>query len=500
MTAEEFNNSPRLIVARLLRDVWRAAILLVLLERWGNGLPGPWPTVLRVLVLIIIAAFVLEPVAAVFFTRLRVDQDRLGLRVGLIAPTERTSALTAVSSVQVDEPWYLRALGLRSVTIAAQGVESSAFVMAGLRTADALRLASLVGVAESSAGAEAEADDPTPGGSDRSRPTEPHPTDGEPPSSDGPTARRTVTYAPTRWDLAATIASQGTLVLAAVAVVGVAEEVGDLLGVDVVAAGSTQRPWVLALLVLGLLLVSGVAAALRFRGFVIERSAAGSYRVSYGAVERTSHTISRDQVVAVAMVTTPLDALMGTSRVVLSAARLRESPMGDVRFPSIRRARAVQLVRELTGARLPELDRAVSRWSGLVPVLALLGTAGLVAVLPRSALWVTAVEAVVALVVVVLLLQYLTGRVQVAADDSYVVWSRVGLSRTTSVYSAGCARVVVVRRAAGLPVGNLTMVGFAHRREVRRKPVRSADVLTALRRVQQSATARPWAPTAEGAR
>lgn len=496
MTHGDFRNSPKFILARLLRDVWRVAALLVALQAWGMRFTEPWPTILRVVVVVVVAAFVIEPVGVVLFKRLRLQGDELVLRVGLIAPMERTSALTAVSSVQVDEPWYLRALGLRTVTIAAQGVES--FVMEGLRADDAARLTALAEHAPPSA---VSGRDPEPdaGPGPDAAPVDSGRDDAGRPQEDPATERHgDVAYTATRRDLAATIVSQGTLVLAIGAIVGLAEEVGGLVGLDVVAVGLRQDGWVLALVAVGLVAVSSVVAALRFGGFAIERTPAGAYRVAYGAVERTAHTVRRDQVVAVGLVTTPLDALMGTTRVVLSTAALRGAPMGEVRFPSLRRRDAVRIVREVTGVALPELDDAATRRSAVVPVLALLVTTGVVALLPRAALWLTAAEAVVVLVLVVLLLQYLTGRALVAADGSYVVWSRVGLSRTTTAYSAGCARAVVLRRAWGLQVGTLTLVGFAHRREVRRKPVRSPELFTALRRVQANATTRPWTSVPTG--
>ena len=132
----------------------------------------------------------------------------------------------------------------------------------------------------------------------------------------------------------ATVLAHGTLVVAAVAVIGFAEDAANLFGLSLTAAAVDSWLALLAFGAAGGLLVGGFAAA-TFRGMLIESTDERTIRITYGGIERTTHTVRRDQIVAVGYLVTPMDMALGTRQLVLSTAQLRHSPMGRIKLPSI---------------------------------------------------------------------------------------------------------------------------------------------------------------------
>ena len=478
MNEQEFKNSSRLVPARLFASTWSAALLVVGLKGWAFQLPSPWPVVSVVIGALVVIGLLADPFIAVFLKRVVVDDDRISMRVGGISPVERVSPLSRINSVQVDQSWSLRLFRLSNVTMVAQGEEASAFVLEGLTQPDVQRLMMML------EGKVSELDKAhLPKGLHEVT------TSQDALREAGPDVDDAFVYRSNGRDLAATALATGAVAVAASATLGLGHNISDLTGWDMASTFSGSLVGSIALVTL-LVAVSALLAALRFRGLTIVSRDGASFDVRYGTVGRLSHSISRDQVVAVRLTMTPFDVLLGTRQVTLSTARLRRSSMGDITFPSMREAEAQRLLASIMGQH-PTEQRPSARWL-IRPFVLVLWCAFCLSQLTWSNPWLSAGAALLIVVIVVTLWKYLTTRVAIAPDRSHLSITHIALSHSVWLYTPACVRVATTRRIRPLSLANLTVVSFAHRRNVVRTVIRPKNTIDELGAFQRQVQDRPW--------
>lgn len=479
MHAQEFQSSTWLVPARLLRTAWSAVLLVAGLKGWAFNLPSPWPVVLAVVGSLAMVALVVDPFIAVLLKRVVVETDHISMRVGLISPVERLSPLNRINSVQVDQSWNLRLFRLSSVTIVAQGEEGSAFVLEGLTKDNVRRLMLAL-------------EGKVPGVAEGDRPEERHGVTIPQAAvvEAGSDVEGAFFYQSNNRDLMATVLATGAVVVTASAAIGFGDNVNDLTGLNVDSMFSGSLVVAIALVTL-LVAVSSLMAALRFRRLTIVSRDGASFEVSYGTVGRVSHAISRDQVVAVGLTMTPFDVLLGTRQVTLSTAELRHSAMGDIKFPSMREAEAQRLLASIMGQQ-PTEERPSARWL-IRPLVLLILCVIPLSQLTWSSLWVSAGAALLIVILIFMLWNYLTARVVVATDRSHLTITHIALSHSVWLYTPQCVRVATARHIRPFSLTNLTVVCFAHRRNVvRTVVVRPEDTMDDLGRLQRQVQDRPW--------
>ncbi len=470
-----FRNSLRHLFGTSLVRLPGLALVLSALDRYAALLPWWWFEILLTLFLLVTVPVLAAPVWAARFRILTVDGDVVVLRLGWFAPETRMTTRAQVTSVQVDEPLAQRLSGVRSVTILTSGATSSAIQMPALLPRDAFALERLL-LAEAPPRAGTAAADVVEGGVSPSVGLEAASFGG----SAVPAAEcRSVLYRASARDIVATSVSGGYVLVMAAAVIGAAQEVAGLLdGTALAVSWADPRMWVLAIVALSLGVMALIAA--RFRDFRIEQTANGQLRIAYGALERRQHNISPGQVVAVTLMRTPVDLVLRTSRLVFSTAWLSDGSHKRLVFPSMPPAVAARVVADAVGRHIPALFVERGRWwvAGPVPILAAAAAAvvlGLPAIGPRGTAAVVGGGLALGLVVA----RYVLSAVS-ATPSHDVVRHTVGLSHKVTVYFPGTVSAVVERRVPGIPLRNVTVLGWAHRRFVHRVPARSAGVAAEL--------------------
>jgi uncharacterized membrane protein YdbT with pleckstrin-like domain len=469
MTTESaFRNSLLLIPALLTKNAARIAIALVGSQFVIERVSDPWSTLLQWLPLVIVAGYLLDPVGLILFKRASVG-DEFALTTGWLTRVTSVCPVNSITAVQVDEPWYLRPYRLQAVTAVAQGAVSATYVLEGLTRGDAERLAALV---ERRSG---------PSDLPPAQSTETGPVP-EPPEEE---SVPTLLYAASKRDLLATVLSSGAVFLAALSVVGLVDQGLEFLSVDadsLVPQSAVQ--W--ALLVGGVTVGATLAALLRFWGFVIEQIEDQTYRLSYGALDRTTHTITQGSLEAVHLIVTPIDAMLRRQRVVLSTATLRSSPLGRVQFPSVRADVAGELITAVMGARPAGSTAPATKGWVFLPLTALALVSIAIAPLPRPTWWWLVIQIVIAVALAAGLVRYLTGRLDFADTEHGAALTRIGLVRTTSFYAPQCVRSVLLRTMPRLRLGQLSVVLYANARAVWRWPVASRADFERLVRLHDS--------------
>ena len=493
-----FRNSVRHLGGTCLTRLPPVVLVISQLDRYAATLPWWWFEIILALFALVAVPVLITPVWAARFRTLTVDGDVLKLRSGWFAPETRVTTLAQITSVQVDEPLSQRLSGVRAVTILTSGVTSRTLTMPALLPGDALTLERLlVGAGSQCAGtASSFLDDAVvspPIGPETAR------------SADAVRADEgvTVLYRAGARDIVATSVSGGYVVVMAAAAIGAVQEVDDLVGGTPFAVSwADPRAWLLVIVAVSLLVMALIAA--RFRGFRIEQTAGGELRIAYGALERTQHTISPGQVVAVTLVRTPVDLVLGTTRLVFSTGWLSDGSSKPLVFPSMPQAVAARVVADAVGRQIPELFVELRRWWAVWPVPIMAAAVAIVLGVPAIGPWGTIAVVGGGLVLGLVVARYVLSAVSVTASDD-VVCRTVGLNHKVTVHFPGTVSSVVERRVPGIPVRNVTVLGWAHRRVVHRVPVRSAHATAAVRGSLRRSVARveasidPTSPAQRGA-
>lgn len=491
MEAVTFRNSHRHLLGNWLVRLPAVALMVSALNRYAAVLSW-WSDILLAVFVLLTVPVLFAPLWAARFRTLTVDGDALVLRRGWFAPETRATARAQVTSVQVDEPLSQRLSGVRSVTILTSDATRGALEMPALVPSDVAALERMLAVVPRQSGT---ADS----GVAEEAATPPGDCNTVGSSLDDVRAAEgaNVLYRASVRDILATSVSGGYVLVMAGAVVGAAQEVGGWL--DGAAVVTSWAGPLTVFLSIGALLVGVMAlVAARFKDFRIERTATGQTRIAYGVVERSRHDISPGQVVAVTLVRTPADLLFGTSRLILSTAWLSAGDRRRLVFPSMPPAVAARVVGGVVGRHLPELFVERSRWWAAVPVAALTGAAAVALIVSVTGSRVIAGVAGAGLVLGLALMRYMCSVVSVTCSHD-VICHRVSLSHKATGYLPGTVSMMVERRLPGVPIRNVTVLGWAHRRFVHRVPVRSAsvpaDVRRALRDSVQPLGDDPSAPT-----
>lgn len=467
-------NSPWLIPANLLRHARAIVVAVVALVASAMHLHGTWHFLVSTGSGLAVLSHLNEPIVQVIKQRLRVVDDQLRYSEGLIDHTERTLPLARVTTFEVDQPWYLRPFNLHAVTMAAQGMHSGAVTLAGVRGADIDRLTRLT----------AQQGLVPAGWTGRPQLRK---RGSEPTSSARPSVHFRLKIS--NFELFATAANHSvTLVFFGLVLVEPLQRAGDLL-LTIAGASHNTRVLVTVLVVLGFVVGVGLYGALRFWGFEISSEDARAYRVTYGALDRRSHTVLAGQVVAITLRASPLDALLGTERVSLSTAELARAPLGRVEFPSVRPKQARSLVLAVSGIDLNDVRRPRGRWWLCAPLVAILIPVAVVTLIPLSKLWIMIAVALATLLATLGGLRFFSGRVRAQSDGSSLAWSAVALHSQTHLLSPDCVRAVRLVRLPWLPVGSLTVDGFAAHSLTLRKFALGEDRYRQVRRVQDA-----WVP------
>ena len=478
-----FRNSVRHLGGTWLTRLPPVVLVISQLDRYEAKLPWWWFEILLALFVLVAVPVLFAPVWAARFRTLTVDGDVLMLRSGWLAPETRVTTRAQITSVQVDEPLSQRLSGVRAVTILTSGVTSSTFTMPALVPGDAMTLERLL-VGPGSQGAKTASsplDDAVVSplvGLEKAR------------FADAVRAGEglTVLYRAGVRDIVATSASGGYVVVMAAAAIGAVQDVGGFLGGTPFAVSlADPRAWLLVVVAVSLAVMVLIAA--RFRGFRIEQAAGGQLRIAYGVLERTQHTISPGQVVAITFVRTPVDLVLGTTRLVFSTAWLTDGSRKPLVFPSMPRAVAARVVVDTVGRQIPELFVELRRWWAALPVPIMAAAVVIVLGVPAIGPWGTAAVGGGGLVIGLVVARYVLSAVSVTASDD-VVCRTVGLSHRVTVYFPGTVNSVVERRVPGIPVRNVTVLGWAHRRFAHRVPVFSARPAAEVRRALRHSVAR----------
>ncbi len=486
MEAIVFRNSFRYLLGTWLTRLPPVVLVAGAADRYAAALPWWWFEILAAMFVLVLVAVLAEPVWAAKFRTLTVDDDVLTLRWGWFAPETRVTTRAQVTSVQVEEPLPQRLSRVRAVTILTSGVTGSTITMPALRPEDAMALERLL-VLEGPPGATVASL-----GDDESLVSAPvGPGTASPAEAGQAPEGVTVLYRASVRDLVATSVSGGYVVVIAAAVIGTAQDIGSLVNRTFDVSWTDPRTCLLAIGALSLALMALIAA--RFRGFRIEQTASGQVRIVYGLLERTEHTISAGQVLAVSLVRTPVDLILGTTRLVFSTAWLSDGSRTRLVFPSMPRATAARVVADAVGQQLPELFVERRRWwvSGLVLIVA--AAAAVVLGAPKIGFWAAAAVAVGGLGFGLIVVRYGLSTLSVTPSDD-VVGRTVSLNHTVTVYFSGTVNSVVERRVPGIPIRNVTVLGWAHRRFVHRVPVRSAAVASRVSQALRASVARLDAP------
>jgi uncharacterized membrane protein YdbT with pleckstrin-like domain len=493
-----FRNSVRHLGGTWLTRLPPVLLVISQLDRYEAKLPWWWFEILLALFVLVAVPVLFAPVWAARFRTLTVDGDVLTLRSGWLARETRVTTRGQITSVQVDEPLSQRLSGVRALTILTSGVTSSTFTMPALLPGDAMTLERLL-VGAGSQGAKT-------GSSPFDDAVVSSPPAGPETAVFADAVRAgeglTVLYKAGVRDIVATSVSGGYVVVLVAAAIGAVQDVGGFLGGTPFAVSlADPRAWLLVVVAVSLVVMVLIAA--RFRGFRIEQTAGGELRIAYGVLERTQHTISPGQVVAVTLVRTPVDLVLGTTRLVFSTAWLTDGSRKPLVFPSMPRAVAARVVVDAVGRQIPELFVELRRWWAALPVPMMAAAVAIVLGVPAIGPWGTAAVVGGGLVLGLVVARYVLSAVSVTASDD-VVCRTVGLNHRVAVYFPGTVSSVVERRVPGIPVRNVTVLGWAHRRFVHRVPVRSAypaaEVRGALRRsvARVEASIHPTSPAHRG--
>lgn len=461
----EYRNSVRFIPAAIIGAMGSFGFALLGLITLGSKLPNPWPMVLGLLLTISFVVKVIHAAFAVRLRRLKVQEGSLVLTDGLLTPIVRSTPISKTSSVQLDEAWHLRLFGLTETTIVSQGAEASALVMPGLLRQDALRLVELVDSGNSET-----TDDELTQLYDLVQSTPETELDLPLTPACGQREQAFVCQ-PTRHDMIATLGTRAVVLL--VAGFAFIDPISDLLqlwGVDLWSSAATN---VAAMVLVVILVVTGAAitAILRFHGFRIHSDDRSSYTISYGAIERISHSVLREQIVAAEIKTSMFDFIMGTRQICFSTAKLKHSSMREIQFPSLSEHEASRVLHEVTGLDLRQSLTTIKRTWLLVPISAVIVATGVALALQNIPTWTRALCILGAFIVAIKVLRYVTSTIWASTDASYLICRSIGMSHSVMILTAPCVYGSITRWIPGRALGNITLLGFAHRRLLFRRPV-----------------------------
>lgn len=460
-SARTFRNSPRHIwgvwVTRMVPTILGALLLLRLSDTLNPILFLAAFCLFSVLTL----AALLEPIWDAQFRKLKISQDRLTLETGWLFPEVRHTRLDQITSAQVNEPLSQRLSGVQMLTISASGAEKN-LRMPALVPSDCEDLMAIISTHR-------QAHD----GVLKEPRTASKPLmafrDGE--SSDSP-----LIYEASIRDMAATAVSSGYPLVVVAGAAGVVEDLGEWTNLSTI---HWTDPRTIVLGLAGLAVVMAVATWVKYYKFRIERSSQ-ELVVSYGALERMHHAVAEREMAAVTMVRSPIDLLFGTTRVVISTARLRQENSGVLTFPSMATQTARQVVENLLGRPVPELFVRRPWWLVFGPLIIISATLLVAYGLGRYHIALAIGGALLTLVGSSVLIRYLSGRVALAATNGLIIWSDVALASRVTAYRNRSLTLLVERRLPGAKWANLTLIGWAHARVTHRCLVGTEKIYESL--------------------
>lgn len=453
-----FRNSFKYVRATLTTRLAPTLLVLIAVEGWMQKLPTFifWG-LLSVLGMLMIAAF-LEPVFAARFVTLTVGEETVTRHSGWLFPQARTILISEITSVQVSEPFIQRTAKLKSVSIVTSGATDSALEMPALTHDDSQQLETILNIRQGTDVREQQLTSPVQ----------------QAESPEGPQAK-TVEHETTTYfragvrDIIATAMASGYPLIVIALVIGTAQDIASastcLLSVDGVDWHSPLL-WVLMTVLLAIV-VAGMTAS-KYWKFRIQKTSAGDYLIAYGAIERVHHTIMANQLVSIRLIRSPVDLIFGTTRVELSTAQFKGDKNKDLVFPSLVSSRVEDLLSGLVERPLPGLQ--ASPWT----IKRALGTVGLVVVLmvllPKFNILARVGVGLGLLMLSVTVVQYLFAKVVVDADSGDLFWHDGALSSRSIWYARGSVTGVIERSVPGLPVANVSLVGWAHDKVSHRYP------------------------------
>lgn len=467
---------------RHLRGVWSTrlfptVLMVIFLEKISADLPWYWFEIIVVIAAGLTLTAFLEPLWDAKFRTLTVLGDEVSLRTGWLAPETRSTLLSRITSVQVDEPLSQRLADVRSVTITASGAINTTFKMPALTPAASDQLCALISAARPHICRHGSIESKPNANDAQDLKAVPGIVSTDPLASDG--AHVSSVYEASVRDIVATAFASGYPLAVAAGVVAVAQDVSEVTGASFLSfSWSDPRIWVLA--VVGILAIFAGATVLKYWRFKISRTLLGEFVISYGALKRTSHTIAAGEVVAISLIRTPVDVLFGTTRLKLITAQLGEGGKESLVFPSIATEATSTVVSEIMGRTIRPLYAKRHLWLLTGPLLIVGITVAVALSVGMQNLVMGALAAFVALLVISFLARYFQGRITIDDQTGDIIWSDVGLAYSLTAYSRDCIRLVIDRRLPGLPVGNLTIVGWAHGRVGHRCPVVGRTVYDAV--------------------
>lgn len=441
-----YRNSARYIAASYARDLRGliAAVLLIfgatqalswLPEGVAKGLAG-----------LLVVVGILLPIVSVTTVSLQVDGDTLTYRCGVINPMTRKGSTSSVTAVQLEEPWYARALGLARIVVSLNA-DKEKFELVGLRRAEALELREFL--------------DP---GSDPGRPADATPTRSAEVVEPDLLAKERVEFRPLGREIAATyLGNIGILVGALFAGYGVGEEAMSTLS----RWGGWSFSGTSMYLILGsmTLVVGALAAKARLHGLRIVELPSGAWSIAAGLVERREHVVLPEKIAGIRVTTSPAELLLGTCTVSIRTAKI-ESATGRLTFPSLERRRAYELIGQLSRTAVPVRDE--SRWLFARLMVGYLGLAlsgaGAAIALRDLHPGIRVLGAALGLVVYLTVLRVLTTRCVPDQGSASVIWSHWTLKASVEYVRQSSVRWVVARSLPGLPIAWVHVCAYAEGR------------------------------------
>lgn len=453
---------------------------------WGVWATRTMPTILGILllarladtlhpILLVAAAGIfgvltlvafLEPIWDAKFRKLKISQDKITLETGWLFPEVRHTRLAQITSAQVNEPLSQRISGLQMLTISAAGAEKT-LRMPALSPSDCEDLLAIISAHRQ------DRDELLQDEVLQKVQTAPEPL---PALQDSESSDSPLIYTASVRDIVATAVSSGYPLVVVAGAVGVVEDLGEWTNLNSI---HWTDPRMIAFGVAGLAVVMAVATWVKYRKFRIERSSR-ELVFSYGVLERMHHAVAEREVAAVTMVRSPIDMLFGTTRVVISTARLGQESSGALTFPSMATQTARQVVENLLGRSVPELFVRRPAWMVLGPLSVISITLLVAYWLGRYHVAVVFGGAVLTLVGSSVLIRYLSGRVTLAGVNGLIIWSDVALASRVTAYRNRSVTLLVERRLPGAKWANLTLIGWAHARVVHRCLVGNERVYESL--------------------
>ncbi|WP_413316930.1 PH domain-containing protein [Agrococcus sp. 1P02AA] len=331
-------------------------------------LPPDWRWIGPVVIGLLVAAMVVEPITSHWFTRYTVTADAVIEESGWIDRKVKTLRWSRVQAVDRSTEWQLRLFGLANLRIAQSGQDAAQIEIRGIRSATIEQVLERARLGGATAAVAAIDEPSTATGIERPD------DDAEPRSSDDAEPAATserLLYRATTWDLAVMSVMFGAAVLTVPALAFGAWEAAEQFGLQAWLTGviGGLEPVSAAILAgLAAVVLGALGTILRYHGFSVLRAGA-ELRIRHGLLISHERSFREDSIQGVVVQRNLLEQCSGRARLWLLTLDANEQLGKNLVLPSLPVRVVERIARESFPGRVPLTGTLLARRPPLLTTL-----------------------------------------------------------------------------------------------------------------------------------